>query len=105
MNTDVGVTVVPARGRVYVRREQNESITKGGIVLPGSNIAAKTGVIMAVGQNRVMENGQEVPFEFRVGDRVGFNRYGATDAAEVGLGDNVLLLKQEDVLCKFEESE
>ncbi len=61
----------PLGDRVVVEREESETKTAGGILLPESakNKPAR-GVIISVGTGRLTEDGKRHPLQVKVGDRV-----------------------------------
>ncbi|HHY93031.1 MAG TPA: co-chaperone GroES, partial [Firmicutes bacterium] len=75
---------------------------KGGIVLPDTaKEKPQEGEVIAVGPGRVLDNGQRVAPEVKVGDRVIYAKYGGT---EVKLeGEEYLILRESDVLAIVEK--
>ncbi len=54
------MNIRPLHDRVVVRRKEEEATSAGGIVLPGSaQEKPNQGVVVAVGNGRVLENGGE----------------------------------------------
>ena len=52
---------------------------------------------MAIGTGKVLENGQKLPLEVKVGDRIIFSKYAGT---EVKLdGDEYVIVSERDVLA------
>ena len=51
----------------------------------------------AVGTGRVLDNGQKLPLDVKVGDRVLFSKYGGTEVKVDG--DEFLILSERDVLA------
>lgn len=87
----------PLHDRVVVRRLENEAMSAGGIVIPD---AAKEkpiqGEVIAVGNGKVLENGETRALDVKVGDTVLFGKYSGT---EVKLGDEeVLVMREEDIM-------
>ena len=85
----------PLHDRVVVRRKEEEK-SAGGIVLPG---AAKEkpsqGEVIAVGNGRVLENGETRAVALSVGDTVVFGQYaGNTVKVE---GEDLLILSESDI--------
>lgn len=76
--------------------------TKSGIVLPDTaKEKPQAGQVIAVGTGRLMENGQRVPLEVKVGDRIVFARYGGT---EIKMDDDeYLILNERDILAVVTE--
>jgi len=50
-----------------------------------------------VGTGRVLDNGQKLPLDVSVGDRVLFSKYGGTEVKVDG--DEFLILSERDVLA------
>lgn len=90
--------VKPLADRVVVKVLSGEEKTKGGIVLPDTaKEKPQEGEVIAVGPGRVLENGQRLTPELKVGDRVIFAKYGGT---EVKLeGEEYLILRESDILA------
>jgi len=91
------VTLRPLGDRIVVKTIEEEERTQGGIYLPDTaKEKPQQGEVIAVGPGRVLENGQRVELEVKVGDRVIFAKYGGT---EVKLeGEEYLILRESDVL-------
>lgn len=79
-----------------------EERTKGGIVLPDTaKEKPQEGEIIAVGPGRVLDNGERLAPEVKVGDRVIYAKYGGT---EVKFDDEeYLILRESDVLAIVEK--
>ncbi|OGC09881.1 co-chaperone GroES [candidate division WOR-1 bacterium RIFOXYC2_FULL_37_10] len=90
--------LTPLGDRVVVKPEPQEEKTRSGIVLPDSaKEKPSEGTIVAVGTGRVLDNGQKVPVEVKVGDKVIYSKYGGT---EVKLeGDEYIILQERDILA------
>ena len=80
--------------RVVVKPFPQEEVTKSGIVIPdtASKEKPQQGEVLAVGSGKTLENGQKVPLEVKVGDKVIFSKYAGT---EVKLDDQELLILNE----------
>jgi chaperonin GroES len=92
----------PLYDRVIVKRIDSEEKTKGGIIIPESaKEKPLEGEIIAVGQGRVLDNGELRALQVKVGDRVLFAKYAET---EIKLeGENYLLLREDDLLGVLEK--
>jgi chaperonin GroES len=85
----------PLYDRVVVRRKEEESKTAGGILLPGTaKEKANEGVVMAVGEGRVLNNGEIRPLSVKVGDKVIFGGY-ASAANTIKDGTEELIIISE----------
>ena len=64
----------PLGDRIVVKVVNHEEKTRGGIVLPDTAKEKPTeGEVIAVGTGKVLENGQKLPLEVKVGDRIIFS--------------------------------
>jgi len=90
--------LVPLADRVVVKAIEQEEKTKGGIVLPDTaREKPQEGEVLAVGSGRLLDNGERVPLEVKVGDRVVFSKYGGT---EIKLdGEEYIILRESDILA------
>ena len=91
------VNIRPLGDRVLVQRTEAEEVTAGGILLPESaKEKPKEGLIIAIGEGRLLDNGERSTFSVKKGDRVLFTSYAGTD---VKLGGNeYLIMREEDIL-------
>ena len=95
------IKLQPLGDRVVVEREESETVTSGGIVLPDTATDKPTrGKIISVGDGRMAKNGQRVPLQVKVGDRVLFSAY-AGDSFKLS-DRELLLMREEDVLAVIE---
>lgn len=90
--------IKPLGDRVVIKALEAEQKTKSGIVLPDTvKEKPQEGEIIAVGAGKVMENGQRVALEVKVGDKVLFSKYAGT---EVKVNDkDYLVLSERDILA------
>lgn len=87
----------PLHDRVVIRREEQETKTAGGIVLPGSAAEKPSqGEVIAVGKGLITETGEVRPLDVKVGDKVLFGQYaGSTVKVD---GEELLIMKETDIL-------
>ena len=94
-----GIQVLkPLGDRVILDQPQEEETTVGGIVL-ASNAQEKpsTANVVAVGDGRVLDNGDKVAPTVKVGDKVLFDKYAGT---EVKYQDSTyLVLHEKDLVA------
>jgi chaperonin GroES len=77
-----------------IEREESESMTAGGIVLPDSAKDKPTrGTVISVGDGKLNKEGKRVSLQVRSGDRVLFTSYAGE---QFKLGERELLLMRED---------
>ena len=88
------MNIRPLQDRVVIRRMEEERTSSGGIVLPDSATEKPVqGEVIAVGNGKVLDNGESRPLDVKVGDRVLFGKYSGT---EVKINDEDLLVMRED---------
>lgn len=87
----------PLHDRVVVRREEEETKTAGGIVLPGSAAEKPSrGEVIAVGNGRILDNGEVRMLDVKAGDNVMFGQYsGNTIKID---GEELLILSESEIL-------
>ena len=87
----------PLHDRVLVKRVKEEEKTKGGIIIPDTAkekpIEAQ---VVAVGQGKVLDNGDVRKLAVKKGDRVLFGKYGGTEVKIEG--EEHLILREDDIL-------
>ena len=94
-------TVTPLGDRVLVRRLEADEKTKGGIILPDTaKEKPREGVVMAVGQGRLNENGERQPMTVKPKDRVLFSSYAGSEI-KLG-GEELLILSEDEILAVVE---
>lgn len=88
----------PLHDRLIVRRQEEERTTASGIVIPESASAEKPdqGVVEAIGNGKLLDDGSVRKLDVNVGDKVLFGKY-AGQAVKVD-GDELLVMKEEDVM-------
>lgn len=91
----------PLHDRVIIKREEEETTTAGGIVLPGSATEKpQRGEVVAVGNGKVLDNGENSAMAVKVGDKVLFGKFAGT---EVESGDDKLIVMREDEIMAIIE--
>ncbi len=94
------VKFVPLGERVVVKPTEQEQTTKGGIYLPDTaKEKPQEGEIVAVGSGRVTDDGNRIPMELGVGDRVIYSKFAGTEYKEGD--DEYLIMRESDVLAKI----
>jgi len=88
----------PLGDRVVVKPVEREERTKSGIVLPDTaKEKPQEGIVEAVGTGRILDNGQKVPMELKIGDKVLYAKYAGN---EFKLDDiEYLIISEKDVLA------
>lgn len=87
----------PLHDRVVVRRSEEETKTAGGIVLPGSAAEKpNTGVVIAVGTGRVLDNGEVRALAVKEGDKVVFGPYSGSSSIKID-GEDLLMMSESEI--------
>ena len=95
---DEKVQLQPLGDRVVVEREESESVTAGGIVLPDSAKDKPTrGSIISVGEGKLNKDGKRIALQVKAGDRVLFTSY-AGEQFKIGERE-LLLMREDDILA------
>ena len=91
-------TLKPLGDRVLVKVLEQEDKTAGGIFLPDTaKEKPQLGEVTAVGPGRKTEEGNVVPTEVNVGDKVLYAKYAGTEIKIAG--SDYLLLTEKDILA------
>lgn len=86
--------VRPLRDRIMVKRIDEKEVVKGGIIIPDTaKEKPMEGEVVAVGNGKILDNGQHVALEVKVGDRVLIGKYSGT---EIKIDDQEYLIMRED---------
>jgi chaperonin GroES len=95
------MNIRPLHDRVVVRRMEEERTSPGGIVIPDSAAEKPIqGEVIAVGNGKILENGEIRPLDVKVGDRVLFGKYSGTEVKVSG--KEVLVLREDDIMGVIE---
>lgn len=93
--------LTPLGDRIVVQRQEAEETTAGGILLPdAARDKPSRGVVISIGDGKLLESGERAPMQVKVGDQVLFTTYGPEEL-KVG-DDEFLLMRESDVLAIIE---
>ncbi|GLX78971.1 10 kDa chaperonin [Thalassotalea insulae] len=96
------MSIRPLHDRVIIKRKEVEAKSAGGIVLTGSAAEKSTrGEVVAVGNGRILENGEVRALDVKVGDQVIFNEGYGVKTEKID-GEEVLILSESDILAIVE---
>jgi chaperonin GroES len=91
----------PLHDRVIVKRMEEERMSAGGIVIPDSAAEKPVrGEVLAVGNGKILENGDKRALDISVGDMVLFGKYSGTEVKVEG--DELLVMREEDIMAVIE---
>lgn len=94
--------IKPLQDRILVKRIEEEEKTKGGIIIPdAAKEKPQEGRVIAVGDGKLLENGNKAPLTVKVGDKILFGKYAGTEIKIEG--EEHLILREDDVLAIVED--
>ena len=87
----------PLGDRVLVKRVEEESKTKGGIIIPDTaKEKPQEGEVVAVGPGARDDSGKVNALELKAGDRILFGKWSGTEVKVDG--EDLIIMKESDVL-------
>lgn len=87
----------PLHDRVIVKRVEEERTSAGGIVLPDSATEKPSeGEVIAVGNGKILDNGEVRALDVKVGDKVLFGKYAGNEVKVEG--EEVIVMREEDIM-------
>lgn len=94
----MSVNIKPLEDRIVVKSSEAEQTTASGLVIPDTaKEKPQEGEVLAIGPGRVDDNGNRIPLDVQVGDKVIFSKYGGTEVKFSG--EEYLILSARDVLA------
>lgn len=95
------MNVKPLGDRILVKPLVAEEKTASGIVIPDTaKEKPQQGEVLAVGSGKLLDNGQKVALEVKVGDKVIYSKYAGN---EIKIdGDECMILNERDILAIVE---
>ena len=91
----------PLEDRIVVKPSEEEEMTASGLVIPDTaKERPQEGEVIAVGAGR-FEDGQRIPIDVKVGDKVIYSKYGGTEVKWAG--EEYLVLSARDVLAVIDK--
>jgi len=87
----------PLHDRILVRRVEEATTTRGGIIIPDSaKDKPQEGEVVSVGKGKINEDGKVFPLDVKDGDRILFGKYSGT---EIKIdGEEYIIMKEDEVL-------
>ena len=88
----------PLHDRILVTRVAEQEVGRGGLIIPDTaKEKPQEGMVVAVGNGKVTEDGKRVALDVQAGDRILFGKYSGN---EVTLEDvEYVIMREEDVLA------
>ena len=95
------MSIRPLHDRVLVRRLEDEKKSPGGIVIPDTAAEKPMqGEVIAVGNGKVQDNGEQRPLDVKAGDKVLFGKYSGTEVKVDG--EELLVMREDDIMGVIE---
>jgi len=93
----------PLYDRVVVKPiEEKQEKTPSGIIIPDTaKEKPSEGEVIAVGEGRLLENGEVKPLQVKVGDKVVYSKYAGNEF--VVDGEELIVLREDDILAIIEQ--
>ena len=87
----------PLHDRVIVKRLEQEKTSPGGIVIPDSATEKPIqGEVIAVGNGKILDNGERRAVDLKAGDKVLFGKYSGTEVKVDGT--DYLVMREDDIM-------
>ncbi|MEE4296288.1 MAG: co-chaperone GroES [Wenzhouxiangella sp.] len=91
----------PLHDRVIVKRVEEERTSPGGIVIPDSAAEKPIrGEVLAVGNGKILDSGEQKALDVKVGDKVLFGKYSGTEVKVDG--EELLVMREDDIMAVIE---
>lgn len=87
----------PLHDRVLIRRVEETEQMRGGLYIPDSaKEKPQQAVVVAVGNGKLLDNGERVEIDVKAGDRILFGKYSGSDIKIDG--EEYLILREDEIL-------
>ena len=97
------MNIRPLRDKVIVKPRPVEDMSKGGIIIPEtSKDAPVEGTVVAVGNGILTRDGNIIPLDVKVGDKILYKKNGQTVTEIEVDGDKYLIMSEMDILSVVE---
>ena len=91
------MNIRPLHDRVIVKRTEEETTSPGGIVIPDSAAEKPSkGEVVAVGNGKLLDNGERLSPAVKAGDKVLFGKYSGTEVKVDGT--EYLVMREDDIM-------
>ena len=96
--------LIPLYHQVIIEKDLDEKKSNGGILLTGTAASKdiNKGIIIAVGEGRLLPDGSLRPLGIKEGDRVIFSRYSEANKI-LNDGRTYIVATDSDIICKIQE--
>jgi len=95
------MNIRPLHDRVILKRMEEETTSAGGIVIPDTAAEKPMrGEVIAIGKGKLLDSGDIVPLDVKVGDTVLFGKYSGTEVKVNG--EDLLVMREDDIMGVIE---
>ena len=95
------MNVRPLGDRLLVKRLEEETTSRGGIIIPDSaKVRPLKGEVLQVGSGKRLEDGTLVPLDVKAGDKVLFGKYAGAEIKVDGVEH--IILREDEILGVLE---
>ncbi len=96
------MNIRPLHDRVLIKRQEEETTSQGGIVIPDTaKEKPSKGEVIATGKGKMLDDGEVRSLDVKVGDIVLFAKYSGTEVKVEGT--EYLIMREEDIMGVFED--
>ncbi|NMN02079.1 co-chaperone GroES [Bifidobacterium panos] len=94
----MSIKLTPLEDKIIVKQAEAETQTASGLYIPdNAKEKPQQGEVLAVGPGRRDDNGERIPMDVKVGDKVLYSKYGGTEVRYEG--EDYLIVAARDVLA------
>jgi len=91
------MNIRPLHDRVLIKRIVEEETRVGGIIIPDTaKEKPQEGEVIAVGNGKLLENGERAPLDVKPGDRILFGKYSGSEVKVDG--QEYLIAREDEIL-------
>ena len=92
------MSIRPLHDRIIVKRTEEQESVRNGIIIPDSaKEKPQEGDVIAIGHGKRLDDGQLVPLDVKVGDRILFGKYSGSETKVEGT--EYIIMREDDVLA------
>lgn len=96
------MNIRPLHDRVIVKRQEEETTSPGGIVIPDTAAEKPIkGEVVAVGNGKLLDSGEVRKLDLKEGDKILFGKYSGTEVKVDGV--EYLVMREDDVMAVIDE--
>lgn len=95
-------SIQPMFDRVLVKRLESETTSPGGIIIPDTaQDKTQSGHVVAVGNGKLLADGQIRPLSIKLGSKVMFGKYSGTEITVSG--EDFVILREDEILAEMND--